>query len=319
MNPFTRALDVWTGFWFTPRSTLMITWIRILLGLTVLGWGLALVPDFDTFFFEDGLLLQPSYGTWRIGALRWLRDDWAAVAVLTTLLVSAALTAAGRFVRIAAPLMWYALMSLQQDITVMTNASDVLLRLWAFYYAVFAVLTPSPFLSVGPRGVRSSGERSWPVGPGWILRVFQIQLTAIYVATVIEKSPGGRWHDGTAASIALGLEEFERFWVPDLLRDNLLVGNLATWAAIGLEIVLPVLLWNRHTRQVAIIAGIGLHLGFDYAMRLGYFFPGMLIGYVSFMRPGDLGQITAPVTRGLHWVRSTSAVPRGEANVDLTP
>ncbi len=304
-----RLATLWSRFWFLPRSTMNITWIRILLGITVIGWGLALLPDFATFFFDDGLFPRPSYGRWQAGILQWLDEDWAAVATLGALFLSALSLVLGRGVRLAAPVMWYALMSLQQDITVMMNASDVLIRLWAFYFAVFAVLTPGRFLSLGPRGARQpDGSRRWPIGPAWILRIFQLQLTAIYVATVIEKAPGTRWHDGTAAPIALGLEEFERFWIPQAVRENLIIGNLSTWIAIGLEITLPLLLWNRRTRLFGIVAGIGLHFGFDYAMRLGYFFPGMLIGYVSFMRPGDLQRLRS-LTRWRPGLRRVRRVP----------
>ncbi len=288
-----RGLQRWNSFWFTPKSTINITWIRILLGLTSLLWGLALLPDFDTFFFDDGLFAEPSYSNWRIGALQWFRQDEAAVVTMVVLIVSALSLTAGRFVKLAAPLIWYTMMSLQQDLIVMMNASDVLLRLWAFYFAVFAILTPSRYLSIGARGQRSEplGERRWPLGPAWVLRIFQLQLCAIYVATAIAKAPGSRWHNGTAASIALGLEEFQRFYVPGFVRESVILGSLSTWFAFGLEITLPLLLWNRRTRLVAVVLGVALHFSFDYAMRLGYFFPGMLIGYVAFMRPGDVHSI----------------------------
>lgn len=238
----------WSDFWFAPKSTVNITWIRILLGITSLVWGLALIPDFNTFFFADGLFAEPTYGTYPMGILQWFRADWAAVVTLSALLLAATLLVFGTFVRLAAPVLFYSLMSLQQDITVLMNASDNLLRLWAFYFAVFAVLTPSRYLSLGPLGLkRADGSRRWPVGPAWLLRLMQFQLTAIYVDTAIEKSTGSRWHNGTAATIALGLEEFQRFYVPDFVRENIVIGNIGTWLAIGLEVTLPLLLWNRRT------------------------------------------------------------------------
>ncbi|MFW2382001.1 MAG: HTTM domain-containing protein [Acidimicrobiales bacterium] len=298
MRFFPTVLSRWNEFWFAPKSTINITWIRILLGLTSLVWGLALIPDFQTFFFSGGLFAEPSYGGYRTGLLQWFRADWAAVVTLAVLLAAALLMISGKLVRVAAPLLFYTLMSLQQDITVLMNASDNLLRLWAFYFAVFAVLTPSRYLSLGPRGLkRSDGSRRWPLGPAWLLRLMQFQLTAIYVDTAIEKSSGSRWHNGTAASIALGLEEFERFYVPDVIRENLIMGNIGTWVAIGLEITLPLLLWNRRTRLLGIVLGVGMHFVFDYAMRLGYFFPGMLIGYIAFMRPGDTKALLSVVRR----------------------
>jgi hypothetical protein len=288
----------WSDFFFAPKSTVNITWIRVLLGVTSLVWGLALIPDFSTFFYADGLFAEPNYGRYPLGILQWFRADWAAAVTLSVLLLTSALLVFGKLVRIAAPVLFYSIMSLQQDITVLMNASDNLLRLWAFYFAVFAVLTPSRFLSLSPRRPkRADGSRQWPVGPAWLLRIMQFQLTAIYVDTAIEKSTGSRWHDGTAATIALGLEEFQRFYIPDFARENIIIGNMGTWLAIGLEITLPLLLWNRRTRLIGIVLGVGMHLVFDYAMRLGYFFPGMLLGYIAFMRPGDAKAISALLRR----------------------
>ncbi len=88
---FRRLGSMWSDFWFTPRSTINITWIRILLGATSLLWGLALVPDFRTFYFDDGLFPEPRYGSNNTGVLQWLRPDWAATAVLATLLVASLL------------------------------------------------------------------------------------------------------------------------------------------------------------------------------------------------------------------------------------
>ncbi len=307
---FRRIATAWSSFWFSPHSTINITWIRILLGATSLVWGLALIPDFETFYFDDGLFAEPRYGAYHTGVLQWLRQDWAAVAVLGVLLASSLLVTFGYLVRLAAPILFYALMSLQQDIPVLMNASDNLLRIIAMYFAVFALLTPSRYLSLGPRGIkREDQSRRWPVGPAWILRILQLQLTIIYLDTAIEKSTGSRWHNGTAASIALGLEEFERFYVPEFVRTNLIVGNIGTWLAIGLEATLPLLLWNRRTRLIGVVLGVGMHFVFDYAMRLGYFFPGMFIAYIAFMRPGDWAKIKALPGRVLRRRAATPADP----------
>ena len=85
-----------------------------------------------------------------------------------------------RGVRVAAPLMWLAVMSFHQDNPSLLNGGDDLLRIWTAYFAVFAALTPSRFLSVPLFGRRDEhGVRRWPLAPTWIVRVAQIQLTVI--------------------------------------------------------------------------------------------------------------------------------------------
>ncbi|MCB0996523.1 MAG: HTTM domain-containing protein [Acidimicrobiales bacterium] len=278
----------WNRFWFTPAPVTTLTVIRTLLGFTVFCWGLSVLPDLRTFYFQDGLMPTPSYADHRLGLLQWFTSDAAVVVVFVAMMLGAVALMAGRFVRVAAPVVWITLISLELDNTSVLNAGDNLLRIWAVYFAIFALLTPSRFLDVplwGRRGV--DGAQPFPVGPTWLLRVMQLQLTVIYPATVVAKLDGDTWREGTAAIYALGLTDFERFWVPDVVRENLVLGNLMTWWTIGLELALPFLLWTKRTRWAGIILGIGMHAGFDYTMRLGFFLWAMTMGYLSFVRPDE--------------------------------
>ena len=119
--------------------------------------------------------------------------------------------------------------------------------------------------------------------PIWGLRLFQFQLTAIYVATVFKKWPGDTWQDGEAALWALQLVRLERFPVPDLIASSATAGKAMTWGALGLEILLPVLLWVPRTRRWGIVLGVGMHWSFAYAMRLGVFSVVMTVNYISFL------------------------------------
>lgn len=282
----------WLAFWFTPGSLSVVTAMRVFIGACTLAWALSMAADLATFYFDDGLLPEPGYADHRLALFQWFGSDAAVVVVFVALVVASVLVMVGWWVRVSAPVLWLAMVTMQLGAPSTLNAGDLMLRIWTAYLALYALATPSRFTSVRLRGeIGPDGGRHWPVGPVWFVRLAQIQLTVVYPATVVAKLDGDTWREGTAALYALGLVDFERFWVPTLLRENLIIGNLMTWYTIGIELALAFLLWTRRTRWFAIIAGLSLHLGFDYTMRLGFFLPAMAIGYLAFVRPDELERV----------------------------
>jgi hypothetical protein len=303
-----RPYAAWQRFWFTPASAQTLCLVRVAFGASVLVWGLFLLRDLPAFYFDARILPDASYRPTRLGLLRFWHSDLAVVLVYLATMVGALATMLGWRLRIAVPLVWLGIMSLNLDAPAVDNAGDQLLRIWAMYLALYAVLTPSRLWSALPW----SGAAAAPA-PTWVLRIFQVQLTVIYVATIIEKLPGDSWREGTAVYYAFGLEDFARFPVPDVLAESLVVSNLLTWVTIGLELSLPFLLWTRRTRRFAIVAGVGLHVAFDYALRVGFFLPAMVLGYLAFLRPDEVAAMARPV-RAL--LRRGRAEPEVEAATD---
>lgn len=306
----------WLSFWFTPASMSVFTAMRVCIGAFSFAWALSMAPDLATFYFDDGLLPEPGYADHRLALFQWFGSDAAVVVVFVALVVASALVAVGWWVRLSAPVLWLAMMTMQLGAPSTLNAGDLMLRIWTAYLALFAVVTPNRFLSVPLRGeLGPDGRRHWPVGPVWFVRLAQIQLTVVYPATVIAKLDGDTWREGTAALYALGLVDFERFWVPASVRENLILGNLMTWYTIGIELALAFLLWTRRTRWFAIIAGLSLHLGFDYTMRLGFFLPAMAIGYLAFVRPEELERVLRRLSRRAEPAPQASEAPDDSAIV----
>ncbi len=312
-----RVWSGWQTFWFTPGSAATLVAMRTMLGIASLGWTLSMLPDLATFYFDDGLLPSPRYADHRLGLFQWFTSDAAVVVAWLAMSAAAIALIVGRGVRIAAPLLWITTLTMQQGAVTALNAGDLLMRIWTAYFALYAVLTPSRFLDVPLFGRSLNGSRQWPTAPLWLVRLAQLQLTVIYPATVVAKLDGDTWREGTAALYALGLRDFERFWLPTFMRENLVLGNLMTWFTIAAEIALPFLLWTRRTRWFGIAVGILLHGGFDYTMRLGFFFPAMVIGYLAFVRPDEM-------ERALSWVRERTTNRRTaedatEQSIELAP
>ncbi len=105
------------------------------------------------------------------------------------------------------------------------------------------------------------------------------------------KLNGSLWLDGTAVPYVFRLADFARFPLPGFLTDSLAVGAALTWGTLVLELALVVILWIPKTRRLGIALGLGLHIGFDYALRVGFFGWAMAVGYLAFLTPREAAWI----------------------------
>lgn len=279
-----RVLAAWSTFWFTRRPSSTLTLFRVALGLTVLAWTISITPDLFTFYGTDGVEPTVWYST-RFTLFRWWHSDTSIVVTYVTLLASSVAVISGRFLRFAGPLMWMALASFQGHNRTIGNSGDGLLRLWTLFFALFALTTPSREIGSRP------GQTEWSPAPTWVLRLAQVQLPIVYLVSMTSKLRGSLWIDGTAVPYVFRLADFARFPLPGFLTDSLPVGAALTWGTLALELALVFMLWIPKTRRLGIVLGLGLHLGFDYAMRLGFFGWAMAVGYTAFLSPREAAWI----------------------------
>jgi hypothetical protein len=107
------------------------------------------------------------------------------------------------------------------------------------------------------------------------MRLLQIQLSVVYFFAVWDKVQGTTWNNGTAVSYALRIEDLERFPVPAYVTHSPLISNVFTYGTLVLELALALLIWNRKLRPWVLLAGLSLHLGIEYSIRVGFY--GMVI------------------------------------------
>lgn len=280
-----RAFDDWSTFWFGATSGAVFVTIRTGLGLIGLLWFASLVPDLNLLFGEQSVAPVPAYGSWEIGIFRWISaETWMGPTVGVGVVASLGLIL-GRLVRVSAAVAAVGMQSITLEAPIYWNSGDELFRIMIILFAVSAILigrsSEMPLF-----GIRSAvGGRQWSDVPQTLLRLFQIQLTVIYVTTFIAKIVGEPWRGGTAAAMALKLHELERFWVPSVFTESLVLANLMTWGTLALEISIPFLIWTKRTRNFAVVAGIFLHLTMEYALEVGVFSYAMWVLYVAFMKP----------------------------------
>ena len=82
--------------------------------------------------------------------------------------------------------------------------------------------------------------------------------------------------------------------------------NALTWGTLVLEVSIGVLIWNRVLRPYAIAAGLALHLGIDYSLRVGFFGLAIVVSYVAFVPPDAASRLLTRIAsaRGVR-VRTT--------------
>ena len=296
-------MRAWERFWFEERSVAPLVLIRIAFGLLVLLWALSVLPDAKAFFGPGGVLPDPpgQSGSWSVLDL-W---DAAEVAVALVVLIAAGglCLMLGLASRVAALVVFVAFVSLGNRNPFIGNSGDGLLRGLSLY-VLLAPVGAAFGLDALRRG---QALLDFPRRAVWPLRLIQIQVSLIYIGTVWAKLRGHDWPHGEAVSYAFRLEDLARFPVPDI-GASLFITHVMTYGVLTLEAALGVLVWNRRLRPWVLLAGVCLHLGIEYRLRVGFFSWAILVTYLSFVPAGVAERVLARGARlrSRQWLGSGS-------------
>jgi Vitamin K-dependent gamma-carboxylase len=196
-------------------------------------------------------------------------------------MVSAIALTVGWHSRIAAVLVFVLIMSLGRRDFMVFNSGDVLVRIEAL---LLAISSCGAALSLDQR--RATGSFwSAQTRPRWPIRLMQVQLSLIYFSTVQAKLSGDTWREGTAVSYALRYEDMLLMPIPDWLRTNGLLMNVATWATLVLEIMIGILVWNRRLYPWVLAAGAVMRTMIMATIAVGFFSLAMFVLYLAFVQP----------------------------------
>lgn len=294
----------WNWFFFEsvdPRATAAV---RIAYGILLVLMLAVELPDIGMWYSKSGVLpfdvsrFVIDSDTWTI--FQWLPDNVSAVRwCYGIFIVQALLLLLGVRPRLQAicVLMW--LTSFQHRNCLLVDGGNTVFRLFAF------------LLVLSPCGCRWSID-SWLHKKrhghlpdlskcyGWAVRLMQIQVTVIYASTAWEKLNGEAWLNGTALYYTSRLDDiFGRGPVPDMLFNDLTALKVMTWAVLATEVLLPIGLWVRETRGIAIVAAIGLHLSIEWMMHLFLFEWIMIAALLSFVTAADISFMKSLFSRVL--------------------
>jgi hypothetical protein len=130
--------------------------------------------------------------------------------------------------------------------------------------------------------------RSGPVlGPGWPVRLLQIQIAITYLMTGFSKAQGTDYHDGTALGYALANPVYSRFHgiAAPLFVAMAPVLALLTHITLWWELAFAFMLPFRRLRTVALVIGLFVHGGIFVLMTIEWWGPLMILSYLAFV-PG---------------------------------
>ena len=310
----TRFTEAWERFFFKAQPTSTLALVRIAVGLLSLGWGLSLMPDLFEFYSSDGILpaQEANQGSGIWGLLGIFPSDAALVAVYAALLISSVALTLGLFTRVAALIVFLALLSFARRNVLVLNSGDGLVR----NLALLMVFAPAG-ASLSLDRLRRCRDRFWefPERAPWALRLIQIQVSVLYLSTVWQKARGLNWNDGTAVSYANRIEDLARFPLPGLLKDDILVSNLLTFGTLAVELSLGILIWNRVLRPYVLGAGVMLHLGIEYSIRVGFFSFAVFSAYLAFVSPEAARRAILAVRDRVQAARSSRSRARARVPV----
>lgn len=294
--PLAMVSRWWTRVFFAPESTSSVAIIRVLSGLAILGWAVSVTPDVQDFFGQDALAPFGSTRNGRWTLLQWWDSPIAPTVIYAVLVVAAVSLTVGFHTRLSGLVALVMLLAFSRRNPWVVNSGDLLLRHLAFY----AALAPGG-VALSVDAWRKHGT-PWvfPQRAAWARRLMQVQLSVIYLSTVVAKAQGSSWHDGTAVGYAVRIEDLVRFATPDFIIDNILLVNLMTYGTLAAELALAVLIWNKRLRYWVLGVGVLLHLSIDLTLTVGFFSYGMIALYPAFIEPDQ-------TERFLHQVRARFA------------
>jgi hypothetical protein len=270
------------AFWFGEADVAPVALFRILFGLLLFNWFWQLFPNLTAFFTDEGILprreaalLDPD----RVSLLN-LSGDWWLVAIVWSIscVVALALTL-GWHTRVMCLLAFLLVSTFSWRDPLILDGSDLVFR----FVPLWLAFTPA-----GDRWSLDARRRSeGSAVHGWALpiRILELQIAWIYLATGLEKLGGIDWMVGTAAYYALQLEHtFARPWAHAVAVDPAL-SHLISWYTLAVELAfLPlVMIPSRVTRTIGAVAAAAMHAGILLLMNVGNFPLVMIAACVLFV------------------------------------
>jgi hypothetical protein len=274
--------DVWNQLFFDKKPAEGIAIFRILLGLLTLFT-----------FFQDVLRLEDFWGPNAIQSVETGMKNYnfpilsifqhftmsynLLYTFITVQFISLICFTLGYKTRIFSILSFILIVSFQQRNVNMLSSADLLLRI-LFMIVMFAP-TANVF-SLDSLIARIKGKPLPRDVSPWAHRLIQIQIAVVYISTVIAKSKGITWLDGSAVYYSTRLIDLTRFPVPFLLDWKWFL-ILSTWLTLITELSLGTLIFIKEFKKPLILIGIIFHLGIEYMMSIPTFEIIMIIGLLT--------------------------------------
>jgi predicted DCC family thiol-disulfide oxidoreductase YuxK len=278
------------GFWLGETDLAPLGLFRIVFGALLVMWFAQLGQDLEAFYTDVGMLprafLFAIYPD-RLSLLNLFGSAWQVTTLWALSLIVSVLVMVGYRTRLACALAFLALISFQMRNPLVINGADVVFRMAAFWLIFSAA---GERFSVDAALRRARGQQVTGYGPAFPIRLLELQVAWIYLATGLEKHAGERWMNGTALHWALSLKyTYSRPFATFLTQFEPFI-RWGTWGALVQELAfLPMVFFpafQPFLRVVAVLSAVMLHLGIVTTMQVGNFPLIMLATLIIFLPAG---------------------------------
>ena len=301
----------WNRFWFTPADPVNLGAIRIVTGLVLLWVHLTTLPDLMHFIGPHALLDQQAIR--EMSALPFDPTDagagplrsgdqsiWFYIqqpSLIWTLhgvfLIAALCFTLGWFSRIASVIVWIGHVSYVQRGGIIIYGMDSILSMLTLYLMLGpsgASLSLDRFLR--RRKMDDAGLQTAPppcVPASIVLRLIQIHLCIIYLASGLAKLQGATWWNGTAVYRAIMMPEVAPVdmgwmgmhdWMWILISTSGCIFTLIT------ELSFPIFIWHHRLKPLVLASVILMQTGIAIILSLGSFQAAMFAATLAFF-PAD--------------------------------
>lgn len=130
-------------------------------------------------------------------------------------------------------------------------------------------------------GKNIKSDDSWSM---WPVRLFQLEMSLVYMGAALSKINSRSWAEGTAMYYISYTQDYYPGVVnPDFLFNRLLPLKLFCWSAMCLEVAGFTLVWVPWTRFWAVMGMFALHIGIDLTMNMYAFEWLAMIGWAIYL------------------------------------
>lgn len=313
-----KALKGLNDWWFGYGSPVEMGVFRIIMGFLIFTNQLMVGIYFEQWFTERGFVpvaVNQHYlgeGTARLSLLPGVTDSRITLAFYILVTIAALTTCLGLWTRVSSIVLALGIITLHHRNSLILHGGDLVIKMGAIYIAL------------APSGAACSLDRLialWkgkaPLIPAavslWPQRLVQFQVALIYFTTVWHKAFGSYWRDGTAAWYPLHLKEFERFWLPEFMREAPVLITAVTYGTLAVELAMATLIFFKPWRKWVLLAAIGLHLSIEYMMNIPLFAFLMISTYLAFYRGEEISEWAKRIGHKLKGYAVRVWLPQGKA------
>ena len=271
-------------FFFRSIDVRQLALLRIGIGSLIVVYLIQLMPLFRVHFAPEGWLgsirdLDLYHaGSWSI--LFSTGTESQAWGFFGVVLFCAAGFTIGLLTRFSGFAAFVGLVSLWNRNPLLMDGDDAILRVMLFYL----LLSPcgNAFSLDNLLRRRTQQVAIWP------LRMMQIQLALVYFISGWVKFHSPEWLEGTVLQTVLIHPEYSRWNWSDSMHNPIFLKGLEVVSDIVMwwEILFPVLISCRFTRNAAIATGLAFHGGLLVFMHLRLFSVIMLVLYIAWLPSG---------------------------------